>query len=428
MMNEFFPSDWDSKRLNELGESYSGLKSKTKADFIDEGNAKFVTYRNINKNQFVDENDLSPVIVEESENQNAVIKGDVLFTGSSETPEEVAFSSVMNKSIEDLYLNSFSFGYRFNDDHKIEPEFYAYYFRGNFFRKAVFPLAQGSTRYNISRNELLKLHVPIPPVKEQHKIAAILSSVDEAIDKTEQIIEQTETVKKGLMQELLTKGIGHTEFKDTTVGKIPLNWKVKKLHEICTRIFVGIATSTTNHYAKDGVPIIRNQNILEDRLDTNDLLCITEEFSDKNENKKLKKGDVLTVRTGYPGISCVIPKSFEGTHTFTTLVTRPIQRMINSYYLSRYINSTEGKKFVSGGKAGGAQQNLNVSTLQNMQIAIPPIKEQEEIINILENIDSKINNDKYRLGKLNSLKQGLMQQLLTGKTRVKIDDSEEVPT
>ena len=109
-MSDLFPNNWQVSNLNDLGQSYSGLKSKSKKDFEENGNASFVTYRNINRNYFVDKLDLAPVHVQSTENQNVVKKGDVLFTGSSETPDEVAISSVMAIEIDNLYLNSFCFG------------------------------------------------------------------------------------------------------------------------------------------------------------------------------------------------------------------------------------------------------------------------------------------------------------------------------
>ena len=421
-MSEFFPSDWDSKRLNELGESYSGLKIKTKADFTDEGNAKFVTYRNINKNYFIDENDLSPVVVEESENQNAVIKGDVLFTGSSETPEEVAFSSVMKQSFKDLYLNSFSFGYRFNNEHKIEPEFYAYYFRGNFFRKVVLPLAQGSTRYNISRNELLKLHVPIPPIKEQQKIAAILSSVDEAIEKTEQIIEQTETVKKGLMQELLTKGIGHTEFKDTLIGEIPVSWDVKNIEDVANTMSGGTPKRNRSDYYIGDIPWIKTGELKDKYLyETEE--CISELAIQESSAKLIPINSVIIAMYGATIGNLTINK-IEATSNQACCSIQPNSKLLHFEFLY-YTLSFYKEKIIRMG-AGGAQPNISQQLVKKLSIPIPSLSEQEEIVNILNLYDIKLEKSINKKSQLFIIKQGLMQQLLTGKVRVKVDDSEGV--
>jgi type I restriction enzyme, S subunit len=214
-------------------------------------------------------------------------------------------------------------------------------------------------------------------------------------------------------------------YKITELGEIPVEWEVNKLEDICERIFVGIATSTIEYYTDYGVPIIRNQNIKKDYLDTKELLMITKEFSDMNGSKKLKEGDILTVRTGYPGISCVVTKEYENSHTFTTLISRPKKQIINPYYLSRYINSEKGMKFINSGKAGGAQQNLNVATLTKMPVIMPLIHEQKKISIILSSIDEKIENTDNLIEKTKQLKKGLMQGLLTkGIGHEKFKDTE----
>ncbi|MPM96863.1 hypothetical protein SDC9_144028 [bioreactor metagenome] len=118
------------------------------------------------------------VEISENESQNEVLFGDVLFTTSSETPDEVGLSSVLLDEIPNLYLNSFCFGYRFNNISNINPRFYKYYFRSTKFRKAIVKLAQGSTRFNLSKTRFLKLKVFIPLKEEQNKVVKILESLD----------------------------------------------------------------------------------------------------------------------------------------------------------------------------------------------------------------------------------------------------------
>lgn len=216
----------------------------------------------------------------------------------------------------------------------------------------------------------------------------------------------------------------------TELGEIPEDWNIKLLEEICEKIFVGIATSTSEYYTQQGIPIIRNQNIKENRLDTNDLLKITNHFSEDNTKKKLKEGDILTVRTGYPGISCVVPKEFENTHSFTTLISRPRNEVVNSDYLCRFINSHLGKKYINKGKAGGAQQNLNVSIFTKIPVVLPMLKEQQKISLIFQTLDLYIGQTDTLIEKTKELKKGLMQKLLTkgiGHTKFKKTEIGEIP-
>lgn len=285
-------------------------------------------------------------------------------------------------------------------------------------------------RLTVPIEEFLKITWMFPPVDEQRKIANILNSIDNAISQTEAIIEQTGRVKKGLMQQLLMKGIGHTEFKQTEVGEIPLGWNLHKLEELCDDIFVGIASSTTEHYcSNDGVPLIRSMNIKTNYLDMDDTIFITSDFSKLNKNKKLREDDVITVRTGANiGMTCVVPKEYENAQTFTTLVSRPDVRVLISSYLAHLMNSDLGKSQIATHMVGGAQPNLNVSALKKFLIPLPPIKEQERIVNILVSVESKKMQEQRTLSKLQNMKDGLLQVLLTGKIRVTVDDQEAVTT
>ena len=166
------------KTLGDICEIFGGLTGKSKADF-ENGNAKYVPYKNIFYNIEVDFDKLEKVRVLSSENQYEVKYGDVLFTASSEIAEEAGMSSsVTAKSDEKVYLNSFSFGLRFNSDVEIVPEFSKYLFRSHFMRKAIVKTASGVTRFNISKERFKNLQIPIPPLSEQERIVAILDKFD----------------------------------------------------------------------------------------------------------------------------------------------------------------------------------------------------------------------------------------------------------
>lgn len=304
--------------------------------------------------------------------------------------------------------------------------FYKYYFLSEYFSGRLQLVATGSTNSHVrvTPGETLRWSIPHPPLPEQQKIAAILSSVDDVIEKTRAQIDKLKDLKIGMMQELLTKGIGHTAFKDSPVGRIPEGWEVVPLEELCSKISVGIASSTTHAYVQSGVPILRNQNILEGCIRPTDMLHISHEFSDENASKKIREGDVLTVRTGYPGVSAVVPKEFDGCQSFTTLISRPRRKELNPDYLALLINSDYGKNFVVGGQAGGAQQNLNATILKTFPVILPPMEEQVAIFNIVNSVSSKVAVIEKKYRALLSSKKALMQDLLTGKVRVNVDNKE----
>ena len=158
--------------FSDFGQSYSGLSGKSADDF-GEG-YPFITYMNVYQNQIIDLTDVGLVKINETEQQSVVRYGDILLTLSSETPEEVGMGAVYLGETYPLYLNSFCFGIHITDEAKIYPPFLAYYVSSQSFRKAVYPLAQGSTRFNLQKSDFMKKKFSFPVIEKQHKIYSIL--------------------------------------------------------------------------------------------------------------------------------------------------------------------------------------------------------------------------------------------------------------
>ncbi|MGY0187189.1 restriction endonuclease subunit S [Lactococcus petauri] len=191
------------------------------------------------------------------------------------------------------------------------------------------------------------------------------------------------------------------------------DWEERKLGELSQKISVGIATSSSKHFSSQdqGVPFIKNQDIKENRINTKNLEYISKEFDNKNKNKRVRQGDIITARTGYPGLSAVVPKELEGAQTFTTLITRPISEMILSEYISIFINSPYGMKQISGMEAGGAQKNVNAGILQNLLIPLPSLDEQKQISNFILKLDNTITLHQRKLDLLKEQKIGYLQKM-----------------
>ena len=196
-----FTEPWIETEIGKLGRSYSGLSGKSANDF-GHGTAKYITFLNVLNNPKIDSSIFEKVDIHEGESQNKVNKGDLLFNTSSETPEEVGICSAMLEDIDDLYLNSFCFGFRPNED--LDPLFMSYWFRGIEGRNLMTTLAQGSTRYNLSKDNMMKSITKIPSKAEQVAIATILDDIDVEIHTIKQKRAKYEAIKKGMMQELLT--------------------------------------------------------------------------------------------------------------------------------------------------------------------------------------------------------------------------------
>jgi type I restriction enzyme S subunit len=193
-------SEWEEKKLGDIGETYNGLIGKTKEDF---GQGKpYIQYKQIFDKSRIDINKFDYVKIKYGEKQNMVAKGDVLFTTSSETSDEVGMASVLLGEVGEVYLNSFCFGYRPKSVKILFPSFSQFFFRNESIRKEIFKLAQGSTRFNMSKTQLMKLNLKIPCFEEQCKIANFLTALDNKIEQVNIQLKKTKSFKKGLLQQM----------------------------------------------------------------------------------------------------------------------------------------------------------------------------------------------------------------------------------
>lgn len=194
--------EWEDVRLGELGDTFPGLSGKDKNDF-GHGKAEYITYMNVFSNPIA-KKELNQNI-EIDTKQHSVQYGDFFFTTSSETPQEVGMSSVWLDNKDNVYLNSFCFGYRLNKLHNFNLIFLSYFFRSYYFRKKMVVLAQGISRYNISKIKVMELPLAFPSLPEQQKIASFLTSIDEMIQAQDDKIRKLKIYKNGLMQQMFAK-------------------------------------------------------------------------------------------------------------------------------------------------------------------------------------------------------------------------------
>ena len=198
-----FDGEWETKRVGRIGTTYGGLTGKTKADF-GVGHSRYVTFLNVLENVVIDPHQCEPVRVDPGERQNPVRRGDILFNGTSETPDDLAMGAVTRQDEDNLFLNSFSFGFRVHDPSEHLPLFLAYYFRGSPGRHIMHALAQGATRYNMSKGQFLALDLSLPQRDEQKAISTVLYDMDAEITALEARREKTRDLKQAMMYELLT--------------------------------------------------------------------------------------------------------------------------------------------------------------------------------------------------------------------------------
>ena len=269
-------------------------------------------------------------------------------------------------------------------------------------------------RFYISQYQ--NLQITLPPIKEQQKIAEILRATDEDIAKTQEVIEATEKLKQGLMQQLFTRGIGHTKFKETELGKIPVEWEVVKLGDIGTN-YIGLTYSPKNVTDGTGTLVLRSSNVQDGHISYEDNVYVN---SDIPEHLKTKKGDILLcTRNGSRNLigKCAFIDTNSVGHSFGAFMS--VYRTKYSDFIFQVFISDIFKNQIN--KFLGATINqITNSSLNSFIVPLPPTEEQKEIVKILSTVDEKISVNKKLKEKLTKLKKGLMFDLLSGKVRVKI--------
>ena len=193
-----FEGEWERKKLGEIGSTFGGLTNKSREDF-GHGDARYITYMNVYQNALSSKHQLDSIEIDVK--QNEVKKGDVLFTTSSETPEEVGMSSVWTFDINNVYLNSFCFGYRLNK--QIDLNYLAYCLRSDYVRSQMILLAQGISRYNISKKGVMEIEILISTSEEQIQIGNFFRQLDETIALQSAEVEKLNQLKKGLLAAML---------------------------------------------------------------------------------------------------------------------------------------------------------------------------------------------------------------------------------
>ncbi|WP_169713719.1 restriction endonuclease subunit S [Paludifilum halophilum] len=290
-------------------------------------------------------------------------------------------------------------------------------------------LGSGSTFKEVSKQIIKSYPVLLPPLPEQRKIAAILSSVDEAIEKTEAIITQTETVKKGLMQKLLTRGIGHTRFKKTEIGEIPEEWEIKNIQQVSSFVSRGKGPKYVEH---SSFKVINQKCIQWNSIELNEAKYVDEQTKATwKEELFVKKNDVLLNSTGTGTIGRTnIMNSTSGDLVVDSHVTivRTREEILNPHFLKYYLETQRTQQRLEVLCYTGSTNQIELSKTQLLQfpIPIPSLYEQSRIAEVLSSVEAKIQEEEQHLTQLQTLKKGLMQVLLTGKVRVKVDEPEEV--
>lgn len=401
---------WEIILIGNIGETYGGLTGKNKTDFG--YGEKYVTYKQVYNNSSVNIAHCDFVCINSSEKQNLVKFGDILFTQSSETPEEVGISSVMlNETNEAIYLNSFCFGLRPFDLKKISPHFSKYLFRSQIFRDRIIPLAQGITRFNISPTKFKTIKIPIPTSTyndeentEQQKIADCLSSLDDLIEATAQKVETLKEHKKGLMQRLFP-----AEGKDVPDLRFPefqgmKGWEKKQVKDF-GEIITGNTPSKKEEKYWNGDFVWVTAQDFKGKYINDSILKLTKFGKDKA--RVIPKDSVLVTCIASIGLNAINKVECSTNQQINTICCNQEYNYEYVYYLVAY--NTKNLKQLAGQTAVPI---ITKKSFEEFEVyAIKNYDEQNRIANCLSSLDELIEATSRKVEILKDHKKGLMQQL-----------------
>ena len=364
----------------------------------------------------------------------AATKGWTVIVGSNGNPNRVGNAVYIDENRGFLFA-SFLMALRSTDLDKLEPKFLYYFISSRFIQQAITESVQGTTGLsNLSQRTLFELPMPQFQVTDQRRIAAILDTVDEAIRQTEAVIEKLKKITMGLLHDLLTRGIGKDGklrptpeqapfmYKDSPLGKIPKDWEILRVKEY-GEVRGGKRLPFGHSYSPQATSYqyLRVVDFFEREIAFSTLLNLERKTYNAIRRYEIRPGDIFISIAGSLGFSGVF-RPTPGTSVILTENAARICLHVKNLlpdYLVYQLNGLQVQKQINEEKGvGGGVPKLALFRIESLQIAVPPAAEQEGIISRTNLIENHIRSEKYAREKLASLKQGLMEDLLSGRVRV----------
>jgi len=285
-------------------------------------------------------------------------------------------------------------------------------------KNVILSKAQGTTIKGILRDDLKKIRISLPPIVEQWGIAEVLGTVDKAIQQTDAVVERAEELKRGLMQHLLTRGIGHTEFKDTPLGEIPETWNIMEIQDISI-ITGGSTPSTTNSdYWGGDIPFVTPSDITS--LENENYISktrrnITKKGLDSTSSSLLNPPTILLTSRATLGEAAINSVPVSTNQGFANINPHSNVDVLWLLYYLRW-KKREFERLASG----STFKEVSKRSIKRMKVTLPPLEEQTRISKMLLSIQDKMKSESEKTRSLRLIKQGLMQLLLSGQIRVEL--------
>lgn len=412
-MSNTVPQGWRLQAIDEFAKtSAGGTPSTQEPEYWDNGIIPWMSSGEVHKKRV--KNVAQKITELGFQNSSAKLfpKGTILvaLAGQGKTRGTVAISEIeltTNQSIAGVIIK----------DKTVSPD-YVYQNLDSRYEE-LRAVSGGSGRAGLNLAIIGEQQLMLPPLTEQKKIAAILSSIDKVIEKTRAQVDKLKDLKTGMMQELLTKGIGHAEFKDSPVGRIPAEWSVVSLEQICdpdSPITYGVLKPGS--FVAGGQPLLQIRDLDSGTISPENLHRIGNDLDYEYRRSRVIPGDIIISLVGTIGRTAIIPGWMTEANIHRNLGRI---RTENNKLVYHFLQSPMALEQLGLSSSGSSQSALNLSALRQMLLPLPPKEETEQITKCLDSVDQRLSMVLRKYSRLLMNKKALMQDLLTGKVRVQVD-------
>jgi type I restriction enzyme S subunit len=425
-MNNLVPEGWFSKSIGEfdfdISDGNYSSKYPKQSDFISVG-IPFIRANNI-KNHTVVSCDMRFISQEQHADlkKGHLKKGDILISTRGDIGQIAKVPSKFVGANINAQL------VRINTKGQLHADYLLQFMLFDKTKFAIKELETGTALKQLPVGKLKQLSVIFPPLPEQQKIAAILTSVDQVIEQTQAQIDKLKDLKTAMMQELLTCGVGvdgkpHREFKVSPVGRIPMGWKVKPLAKVVEHV-IDCEHKTAPYVEKSEYMVVRTSNVRNGELVLEDMKYThADGYSEWTKRAVPSSGDVMFTREAPAGESCLVPDDLSVCLGQRMVLLRPNTDVVLPCFFSLFLTSAAAVKSIYDLSIGTTVSRINIEDIKKIPCILPTLDEQLKISNSILSVQKLLSVKLNKLKSLNKNKKALMQDLLTGKVRVTVPSS-----
>jgi len=407
--SDLLPKGW---QVVKLGDAIEELKNGFASGKRDDNGIVQIRMNNVTTDGRLIFDSYLKVPVPENINNWLLKNGDLLFNNTNSI-DLVGKSTIFNEAPFSCTFSNHFTRLRFKKE-MVLPELILYHFlilwKNDYFKSvAIRHVGQSA----VHTSYLLKLQIPLPPLPEQRRIAEVLGTVDSAIQKVGGAIESTERLKKGLMQRLLTRGIGHERFKESEVGRVPVEWEVARLGYVC------------NQKSEITMPSGKGENkfVGLEHINPGEIKIHTYQLDTDVKSSKFifRRGEILYGKLR-PYLDKAVIADFDGICSTDLLVLTNINNKALAEFLIYLIHSNKFIQNSISATSGTNHPRTSWKEIRKFKFGLPPLPEQRRIAEILSAVDRKLELERRRKEKLERVKKGLMNELLTGRKRLRAEN------